>query len=161
MKDTLSQQVKITKIAQSKINEVDFKNINFGKVFTDHMFVCHFNNGIWQQPEIVPYGPIQLDPSARVFHYGQAVFEGMKAFKDDSGDTFLFRPDENFHRINKSSERLAMPSFPENYFNEGLEALLKIDNAWIKPGMGNSLYCLLYTSPSPRDKRQSRMPSSA
>lgn len=140
MKDTLSKHVKITKIEQSKINGVDFENIDFGKVFTDHMFVCHYKDGTWQNPEIVPYGPIELDPSARVFHYGQAVFEGMKAFKDANGDTFLFRPDENFRRINKSSERLAMPDFPENYFNEGLESLLKIDNAWIKPGMGNSLY---------------------
>ncbi len=140
MKDTLSKQIKITKTAKSKINSVDFEKIDFGKVFTDHMFVCHFENGTWQQPEIVPYGPIQLDPSARVFHYGQAVFEGMKAFKDNNGDTFLFRPDENFNRINKSSERLAIPAFPENYFNEGLDALLKLDNEWINPGMGNSLY---------------------
>ncbi|WP_010182146.1 branched-chain amino acid aminotransferase [Aquimarina agarilytica] len=140
MKETLSNQVKITKIAQSKINKVDFANVNFGKVFTDHMFVCHYENGTWQQPEIVPYGPIQLDPSARVFHYGQAVFEGMKAYKDANGDTYLFRPDENFNRINKSAERLEMPAFPESYFNEGLHSLLKLDNDWIKPGLGNSLY---------------------
>ncbi|WP_010521759.1 branched-chain amino acid aminotransferase [Aquimarina agarivorans] len=140
MKETLSNQVKITKIAQSKIDQVDFENVSFGKVFTDHMFVCHYKNGTWQQPEIVPYGPIQLDPSARVFHYGQAVFEGMKAYKDNNGDAFLFRPDENFRRINKSAERLAMPAFPEDYFNEGLHALLKLDNNWIKSGLGNSLY---------------------
>ncbi len=137
---TLSNGLKITKAASSKINEVDFKNIDFGKIFTDHMFVCHYNNGKWQQPEIVPYGPIQLDPSARVFHYGQAVFEGMKAYKDNSGNTFLFRPDENFNRINKSSERLAMPAFPKEFFDTGLETLLDMDNEWIKPGMGNSLY---------------------
>ncbi len=140
METQLSNGLKITKATSSKINEVDFENIDFGRIFTDHMFVCHYSNGKWQQPEIMPYGPIQLDPSARVFHYGQAVFEGMKAYKDDKGQTFLFRPDENFKRINKSSERLAMPSFPEEYFNTGLSKLLEIDNEWIKPGMGNSLY---------------------
>jgi len=134
MEAIFSNGLKITKATSSKINEVDFTNIDFGRIFTDHMFVCHYENGKWQQPEIKPYGPIELDPSARVFHYGQAVFEGMKAY------TFLFRPDENFSRINKSSERLAMPTFPEEYFNTGLEELLKIDNDWIKPGMGNSLY---------------------
>ena len=140
METSLSNGFKITKTTSSRINEVDFENIDFGKIFTDHMFVCHYENGKWLQPEIVPYGPIQLDPSARVFHYGQAVFEGMKAYKDNNGDTFLFRPDENFKRINKSAERLAMPSFPEEYFNAGLAKLLEMDNKWIKPGMGNSLY---------------------
>ena len=104
------------------------------------MFVCDFVNGEWQSPKIVPYGPLTIEPSARVFHYGQAVFEGMKAYKDDNGDTFLFRPDENFKRINKSAERLAIPEFPEEYFFEGLHTLLKLDNEWIKPGYGNSLY---------------------
>ena len=140
MKDTLSKQVKVTKVTQSRIDKVDFENINFGKIFTDHMFICRYVNGTWQQPEIVPYGPIQLEPSARVFHYGQAVFEGMKAYKDANGGTFLFRPDENFHRINKSCERLAMPAFPKEYFDEGLTELLKLDNDWVKPGAGNSLY---------------------
>lgn len=140
METKLSNGLKITKSSNSKINEVDFENIDFGKIFTDHMFVCHYNNGQWQQPEIVPYGPIQLDPSARVFHYGQAVFEGMKAYKDANGDTYLFRPDENFNRINKSCERLAMPAFPKVYFDEGLKELLKLDNQWIKSGEGNSLY---------------------
>jgi len=140
METVLSKGLKITKVASSKINGVDFENIDFGKIFTDHMFVCNYKDGKWQQPEIKPYGPIQLDPSARVFHYGQAVFEGMKAYKDANGDAFLFRPDENLKRINKSSERLAMPAFPEEYFNTGLSELLKLDKDWIKPGMGNSLY---------------------
>ncbi|WP_062059737.1 branched-chain amino acid aminotransferase [Aquimarina longa] len=140
MKNTVSKELKIKKANESKIGQVDFENLDFGKVFTDHMFVCDYANGEWQTPEIVPYGPLTMDPSARVFHYGQAVFEGMKAYKDDNGDTFLFRPDENFNRINKSAERLAMPKFPEDYFFEGLNTLLKLDSAWIKPGFGNSLY---------------------
>lgn len=140
MSQTLSKELKITKVSNSKINQVDFKNLNFGKVFTDHMFTCDYKNGAWQTPEIIPYGPLTLDPSARVFHYGQAVFEGMKAYKDEDGKIFLFRPDENFKRINISSARLAMPEFPENYFYEGLRSLLKLDQDWIKPGLGNSLY---------------------
>ena len=136
----LSNGIKITKSATSKIDSVDFENIGFGKIFTDHMFVCHYSNGAWQSPEVVPYGPVQLDPSARVFHYGQAVFEGMKAYRDKNDDIFLFRPDENFNRINKSAERLAMPAFPEDYFFNGLKALLEVDKEWIKFGLGNSLY---------------------
>ncbi len=140
MKNIISQTLEINTVKESKIGQVDFENLNFGKIFTDHMFVCDYANGKWQNPKIVPYGPLTLEPSARVFHYGQAVFEGMKAYKDDNGDTFLFRPDENFNRINKSAERLAIPEFPEDYFFEGLKALLKIDDEWIKSGFGNSLY---------------------
>ncbi|MBQ0735643.1 branched-chain amino acid aminotransferase [Aquimarina celericrescens] len=140
MKSTTSQTVEVTKVSESKIGQVDFENLNFGKIFTDHMFICDYVDGQWQTPKIQPYGPLTLDPSARVFHYGQAVFEGMKAYKDDHGDTYLFRPDENFKRINKSAERLAIPVFPEDYFFEGLNTLLKLDNDWIKPGYGNSLY---------------------
>lgn len=130
----------ITKTEKSRIEEVDFNNLTFGSVFTDHMFFCDYKNGAWQEPQIVPYGPISIDPSAKVFHYGQAVFEGMKAFKDDAGSTWLFRPEENWERINKSSERLAMPAFPKEFFFKGLETLLNLDNDWIKAGNGNALY---------------------
>jgi len=151
MSNAVPQEIEITKVNESKIGQVDFENLAFGKVFTDHMFICDYVNGEWQTPKIVPYGPLTLDPSARVFHYGQAVFEGMKAYKDDQGDTFLFRPDENFMRINKSSERLAMPEFPKEYFFDGLNTLLKLDNEWIKSGFGNSLYIrpfVIATQPS-------------
>lgn len=140
MKNTILQTLEITKANTSKIGQVDFKKLDFGKIFTDHMFVCDYKDGVWQTPKITPYAPLTLDPSARVFHYGQAVFEGMKAYKDDQGDTFLFRPDENFNRINKSAARLAMPEFPKEYFFEGLTELLKLDNQWVKSGFGNSLY---------------------
>ena len=130
----------IEKRDTSKIGDVDFSNLAFGSVFTDHMFSVEYADGTWQRPEIVPYGPIPMDPSAKVFHYGQAVFEGMKAFKDDQGDIFLFRPEENWSRINKSSARLAMPELPKEIFMEGLMELLKLDEAWIKAGDGNSLY---------------------
>ena len=132
--------MKIKKIDSSRINSVDFENINFGAVFSDHMFTCDYVDGKWINPEIVPYQPISVSPASRVFHYGQACFEGMKAFKDDNNDVWLFRPNENYNRIIKSSVRLAMPKFPEELFFEGLNTLLKMDAQWIKPGIGNSLY---------------------
>lgn len=125
---------------QSRLHEVDFDNLSFGTVFTDHMFVCDYENGAWGSPEIVPYGPFPMAPSASVLHYGQAVFEGMKAYKDNSGDVWLFRPDQNIQRMNKSAERLAIPEFPEHLFHEGLLKLVDMDRDWIQPGRGNSLY---------------------
>ncbi len=132
--------MKIKEIETSRINEVDFANLEFGAVFTDHMFSCDYINGEWVNPEIIPYQPISVSPASRVFHYGQACFEGMKAYKDINNKIWLFRPDENYKRIIKSSLRLAMPEFPENLFFEGLNKLLKLDSDWIKPGLGNSLY---------------------
>jgi len=132
--------MKIKEIETSRINEVDFTNLEFGAVFTDHMFSCDYINGEWVNPEIIPYQPISVSPASRVFHYGQACFEGMKAYKDINNKIWLFRPDENYKRIIKSSLRLAMPEFPENLFFEGLKNLLKLDSDWIKPGLGNSLY---------------------
>jgi branched-chain amino acid aminotransferase len=135
-----TSNIQIIPIEQSKIESVDFNNLVFGTVFTDYMFECDYKDGKWQTPVIKPYGEISVAPSARVFHYGQAVFEGMKAYKDENEDVFLFRPDENFKRINKSSARLAIPEFPENYFFDGLKQLLNLDKDWIKKGIGNSMY---------------------
>jgi len=130
----------ISKAQTSKINSIDFDKLAFGKTFTDHMFICRYQDGKWQDPEIKPYQSLTLDPSSSVFHYGQAVFEGMKAFKDDQDQIWLFRPEENFKRINRSANRLQIPEFPESYFFEGLNTLLSMDKDWIKPGKGNSLY---------------------
>lgn len=132
--------IQVTPIKESKIDTVNFNKLDFGVVFSDYMFECDYKDGKWQDPIIRPYGPITMDPSARVFHYGQAVFEGMKAYKDEKDDIFLFRPDENFSRINTSAERLAMPAFNEKFFFDGLQKLLKLDKAWVKKGFGNSLY---------------------
>ena len=132
--------MKIEKIKESRINTVDFKNLDFGGVFTDHMYSCDFIDGKWINSEITPYKPITVSPSSRVFHYGQACFEGMKAFKDNNDKTWLFRPIDNYERIIKSSKRLAMPEFPKDLFFNALHNLLKIDADWIKPGFGNSLY---------------------
>jgi len=130
----------VKKVENSKINSVDFNNLTFGKTFTDYMYSCDFVDGEWTNPTIEPYGPLQIDPSARVFHYGQAVFEGMKAFKDASNDVWLFRPLDNLERINKSSARLAMPKFPKDLFLEGLTTLLNLDKDWIKNTPGSSMY---------------------
>lgn len=133
-------EIDIVKSEKTKIHNVDFNNIDFGRTFTDHMFVCDYVDGNWQQPKITPYQAMTFEPSARVFHYGQAVFEGMKAYKDDAGKVWLFRPEDNHSRINKSASRLAIPEFPKEYFLNGLTTLLNLDTAWIKPGVGNSLY---------------------
>ncbi len=134
------KDIQITPAKTSKIHDVDFNNLQFGRVFTDHMFECDFKDGKWSNPKIVPYAPLTMEPSARVFHYGQAVFEGMKAYRDDNDELFLFRPDENYARINKSAARLAIPEFPEDFFFEGLKQLILLDKDWVKKGWGNSLY---------------------
>ena len=140
MSTTQTNKIEIIKAATSKINEVDFDNLSFGAVFTDHLFECDFTNGEWQKPIIKPYAPFLLDPSAKVFHYGQAIFEGMKAYKDEQDDVWLFRPDENFKRFNNSAVRMAMPEVPEEIFMEGLKQLVRLDKEWVKKGKGNSLY---------------------
>src|SRR5690554_2753358 len=124
----------------SKIGDVDFENLTFGSVFTDHMLVCDYKDGKWEKPVIQPYAPFSIEPSAKVFHYGQAIFEGMKAYKTDSDEIWLFRPEENFKRFNKSSVRLAIPEIPREIFMNGLLTLLRMEKDWVQKGVGNSLY---------------------
>lgn len=134
------QKIDITPISTSKIDSIDFENITFGNIFTDYMMVCDFKNGEWQKPEITPYEPFLLDPSAKVFHYGQAIFEGMKAYKDENDEVWLFRPDQNFERFNKSAVRMAMPEVPSPIFMNGLTQLIDLERNWVKKGVGNTLY---------------------
>ena len=141
MKDTLSElDIKVTKTQHSKLHEVDFNNLAFGSIFSDHMLVSDYINGNWQTPEVVPYQPLTLDPSSKIFHYGQSVFEGMKAYKDENGEMWLFRPYDNCKRLNISCKRLAIPELPEAFFMEGLKTLLKVDSDWIPTTPGSSLY---------------------
>tara|TARA_B100000795_G_scaffold223221_1_gene178323 strand:- start:82 stop:1152 length:1071 start_codon:yes stop_codon:yes gene_type:complete len=135
-----TKELHIEKVATSRIHDVDFNDLVFGKTFTDHMFECDYKDGAWQNPTIKPYGPMMMSPAAKVFHYGQAVFEGMKAYKDDTDNVFLFRPDQNIERINKSSKRMAIPEFPEDVFLDALHTLVAMDKDWIQKGEGNSLY---------------------
>ena len=132
--------IDIVKVNTSKIGSVDFENLAFGNVFTDHMLVCDFKDGTWSKPIIKPYEPFLIDPSAKVFHYGQAIFEGMKAYKDEQDNVWLFRPDQNLNRFNKSAIRMAMPEIPETIFIDGLKTILNIERDWIKKGLGNTLY---------------------
>ena len=136
----MTTSIAIKRIEKSKISSVDFNNLPFGSVYSDHMFTCDYVNGEWQAPKVEPFAPISLMPSAKIFHYGQSIFEGMKAYKDSEGKTLLFRPLENFKRLNKSAKRLAIPELPEAIFMDGLKALLEIDNDWIPTNDGSSLY---------------------
>ena len=140
MSTKTNHSISVKHIEKSRINEIDFNNLIFGNDFTDYMFECDFKNGSWNNPTIKPFGNLSISPVAKVFHYGQAVFEGMKAYKDDQDKIWLFRPEDNFNRINKSSKRLAIPEFPKELFFKALESMLQLDKDWIKPGFGNSLY---------------------
>ena len=135
-----TNEIDIVRVKNSKINEVDFENLAFGNIFTDHMLVCDFKEGKWQKPIIKPYEPFLIDPSAKVFHYGQAIFEGMKAYKDDNDNVWLFRPDQNLDRFNKSAIRMAMPEVPEEIFIGGLKTIVDLERNWVKKGLGNTLY---------------------
>ena len=132
--------MKINLVEKSRIDSVDFENLTFGKIFTDHMFISKYKNGEWSSGEIKPYENISISPSSRALHYGQAIFEGMKCFKSEQDELFLFRPEENFKRFNKSSIILAIPEIQEDIFFNGLKELLKIDSEWVKKGIGNALY---------------------
>ncbi len=137
---TTTSTISIEKIQTSKLPQVDFDNLSFGNVFTDHMLVCDYNDGTWETPRIIPYQALSLEPSAKIFHYGQSIFEGMKAYKDADEKIWLFRPLENFKRMNVSARRMAMPELPEEYFMEGLKTLIQLDEKWIPQKEGSALY---------------------
>jgi branched-chain amino acid aminotransferase len=119
----------------------DFSQLGFGKYFTDHMFIVEYDGGEgWHDARIVPYQPISLDPAAKVFHYGQTVFEGMKAYKDAEGNVVLFRPFKNLQRLNRSNDRLSIPAIDEGLALEALKQLVTIDESWIPTEEGTSLY---------------------
>ena len=130
----------IQKTSNSRIGEFDPENIGFGTAFIDHMIVCEYENGKWGEVRLMPYGPLPFTPAMMGVNYGQACFEGMKAYKDKDGEVYLFRPEKNFERINKSAKRLAMPEITEEMFIGGLKALVDIDRNWIPYGEGKSLY---------------------
>ena len=133
-------KIEIEKAEKTRIDEVSFDNMPFGRYMSDHMFICQYRDGAWQTPRIVPYRPLELAPSCKVFHYGQAIFEGMKAFKDAQGRVFLFRPSDNQERFNRSAVRMNMPEFPAETFLEAVQTLLRLDRDWIPQGVGQSYY---------------------
>jgi len=133
--------IKVTLNKSLKEKPSNQENLGFGKYFTDHMFIMPYDKGQgWHDPEILPYGPIPLDPAAMVLHYGQEVFEGLKAYHSEDGRILLFRPQENFKRLNRSNERLCIPKIDEQIALEGLNELIKVEKDWIPTASGTSLY---------------------
>ena len=133
-------EIKVKKTDKSRIHQLDLENIQFGKLYSDHMLIAHYENGEWKQPEIVPFGNLNLSPATTFFHYGQAIFEGVKAYKDADGNPIIFRPFDNWKRMNRSAIRMAMPEVPEDLFVEGMRALIDLDRDWVPSSEGTSLY---------------------
>ena len=132
--------IKISTVSQSRIDSVDFDQIPFGKVFTDHLFKANFRNGCWENMEICPVSDFLLHPSNQALHYGQSIFEGMKGATDAKGVPLLFRPVDHAHRLNRSARRMCMPEFPEELFVEVLKELVNLDRKWIPDRPGSALY---------------------
>ena len=132
--------IKLSKVKSSKISEVDFSDLGFCKYYTDHMFVCEYENNEWKNFRIIPFQDLNLSPACTTLHYGQTIFEGLKAYKNEKDEILIFRPDKNAKRFNSSAERMCMPSLPEKYFINSIEELLKIEKDWVPKGEENSLY---------------------
>ncbi len=134
----------IRKTQHSRIAEVDFSNLVFGRSFSDHMLVSIYQDEQWGQNQIIPYGNLSLSPATAALHYGQTIFEGMKAYKSPDGEVLLFRPFDNWKRFNLSAQRMCMPPVPEEIFIGGLQELLRLDSDWVPEGAGQSLYIRPY-----------------
>lgn len=130
----------LDKVAESRINQVDWNNLGFGKVFSDHMFVVEYRNGKWQPGNIMPYGPLPFSPAISALHYGQAIFEGMKAYRNERGEIYIFRPEKNAERMNKSAQRMCMPDMPKEVFMEAVTQLVSFDRDWVPDREGAALY---------------------
>ncbi len=137
---TAAADIIVTKAAESKLKALNLQNLPFGKYFTDHMLEVDYENGEWKNPEIKPYQPLLLSPSLAALHYGQAIFEGIKAYKNAAGEAFIFRPYDNFKRFNTSAERMEMPPVPEEIFMEGMRLLIEMDKNWIPDLKEHALY---------------------
>lgn len=136
----INSKFKVKQVTSSRISAVNFEALSFGKEFTDHMFVVKYENGAWQQGEILPYGNFNLSPACSALHYGQSIFEGMKAHRLKEGGLALFRPYQNIARFNHSAQRMSMPEIPESLFMDGLKELIKLDEKWAPNKEGCSLY---------------------
>ncbi len=132
--------MKITKTTQSRISEVDFSNLPFGNTFSDHMLIAKYRNGEWSEPEIMPFGPLSFTPALHTLHYGQAIFEGQKAYYMENGKVGIFRPEANAKRLNHSARRMFMPEFPEDQFMDGIKKLVELDREWVPKAPDHSLY---------------------
>ncbi|SFW56486.1 branched-chain amino acid aminotransferase [Chitinophaga sancti] len=134
------KKIKVTRTKNSRIGEIDFNNLIFGKQYADHMLVADFDGKEWKNAEILPFGHLSVSPSNAAWHYGQAIFEGIKAYKDQEGMPMIFRPYDNYARFNNSAERMGMPEVPEWLFIGGMELLIDLDRDWVPTNDGCSLY---------------------
>lgn len=135
-----SSKIHIEKTQNSKLNEIDFDNLVFGRKFSDHMFVMEYDKGTWQEPKIKPYGPIQINPALNTLHYGQAIFEGMKAFYVDEHTINIYRPDVHLERFNNSARRMSIPETDYDTFITALEELIKLDHKFVPKKDQAALY---------------------
>lgn len=133
-------KIQVNRAESSKLNDIPLENLPFGTYYTDHMLEADFENGEWKNVEIKPYQPLLLSPSVAALHYGQAIFEGIKAYKNADGEVSIFRPHDNFIRFNRSAERMQMPQVPEDIFMEGLKQLVALDSNWVPQKPDHSLY---------------------
>ena len=133
-------EIPVTKVERSKLHDLPVENIPFGRYFTDHMLEADYENGEWKNVEIKPYQPLLLDPSVAALHYGQIIFEGIKAYRLQNNQLAMFRPLENFKRFNISAERMQMPAVPEDIFMEGMRQLVELDKNWIPAKEDHALY---------------------
>jgi len=134
------KNLKITRAGSSRIHAVDADDLGFGRFFSDHMFTIAYASGHWRQPEIQPFGPISVHPANGALHYGQAVFEGLKAYRGSDGALRVFRPDKNAERLLRSCERLCIPTIEPEMFIEAIDTLVALDHAWVPNRRGESLY---------------------
>lgn len=132
--------IPVTKVSKSKLSEIDFNHLPFGKYFTDHMLVADYTDGVWKNLSIMPFEPLPLLPSLAALHYGQTIFEGIKAYKNKEGNAIIFRPYDNFKRFNQSAWRMHMPAITEEIFIEGMKKLIAVDKDWIPHKEDYSLY---------------------
>ena len=140
----MNYEINVQKTTQSRLPELDFNNIPFGKVFSDHMFVADYRNGAWEDLRIVPFGHFTMHPANMTLHYSQTIFEGMKASKTTEGVPMLMRPELHARRLNASADRMCMPHVPEELFVQALHELISLDSEWIPSIPGTSLYIRPY-----------------
>jgi branched-chain amino acid aminotransferase len=135
-----TQSIAVQRVSKSRFPQVDFNDLPFGKEYTDHMFMADYKDGSWSNLRIVPYGPMTVSPATPAIHYGQSIFEGLKTYKSEDGKALVFRPLDNWKRLNISAERMCMPTLPEEIFIEGMNMLIDLDRKWIPGAEGSSLY---------------------
>lgn len=138
MTDTM--EISVTKVERSKLHDLNLDNLPFGKYFSDHMLEADYENGEWKNVEIKPYQPLLLAPSNAALHYGQSIFEGIKAYRLQNGEISIFRPYENLNRFNISADRMQMPAIPEEIFIDGMKQLIALDSNWVPNKPEHSLY---------------------